>query len=450
MPFSTDVTYSKLQSSLGDSRSIFPNANATIAELRPHSQTIHLHSISGTEFARLHSTNRWAELSTPYSVICHETMHWLDLVGTVWGQEYLVNLFDAYEAAFTQRQNPEYEWWKLIRLYDEDRRVMFPQYYKVVGREKNLHSPRNPWSLNYSVGHEFSADGRPDYKRPIFFVIFGENATRERIARQPLTVGTLLEATATWAELSTGLLVINQSPDESTKAVDRALWTREKIGALYDVQLTEYTGPAHLIGSVTRNSDMLSAYELAAALSFVCLNLTPGHFDRLQSPAEDFSSLPLDRLAAFRTSRNRGFAFACIAFNAPKGADSSKVEEWLEAALASAGLPGFSEIMKDAGNYLDGIISQVPHRWTMDASLKYLLEVGRSIFSYRAVTPRPVPVPSLVAKDIPLPLMFDSNAELFGMGNAALDRTLADPEVMFECEWELRRSPITSLRVVGV
>jgi hypothetical protein len=439
MPFSTGVTYSKLQSSLGDSRSIFPNANATIAELRPHSQTIHLHNISGPEFTRLVSTNRWAELSTPYSVICHETMHWLDLVGTVWGQEYLVNLFDAYDAALTQRQNPEYEWWKLIRLYDEDRRVMFPKYYKVVGRERSPHNPRSPWSLNYSFGHEFSADGKPDHNRPIFFVIFGENTTRERIARQPLTVGTLLEATATWAELFTGLLAINQSTDESTKVVDRALWTKEKIGGLYDVQLTDYTGPAHLIGSITHNREMLSAYELTAALSFVCLNLTPSHFDRLQPPAKDFSSLPLDRLAAFRTSRNRGFAFACIAFSAPKGSDSSKVEEWLDAALASAGLPDFSEVMKDAGAHLNGIVSQVPHRGTMDASLKYLLEVGRSIFSHRAATPRPVPVPSLVAKDIPLPLMFDSNAEMFGIGNTALDRRLADPEVMFECEWELRK-----------
>ncbi len=62
-----------------------------------------------------------------------------------------------------------------------------------------------------------------------------------------------------------------------------------------------------------------------------------------------------------RLYRNRGFAFAWrqhLRQAAPNGADSSKIEEWLDAALASAGLPSFFEVMKDACTHLDGMVSK--------------------------------------------------------------------------------------------
>ena len=63
----------------------------------------------------LAAKNDFLELSRKLPVITHEQTHWLDLVSTVWGQEYIVDLFDAYEAAFNHLAGEaEYHWWKGI------------------------------------------------------------------------------------------------------------------------------------------------------------------------------------------------------------------------------------------------------------------------------------------------------------------------------------------------
>lgn len=446
MPYPPGSNYSELILRLRDAETSFPNATAAIAELRPHSQTVHLHNISGVEFRRLLDEQRLVELSRPFSIIAHELTHWLDLLGTVWGQEYLIELFDAYEAALNPRENAENGWWKVVRLFDQDRRIMFPRYYKYLLPEEVPHGARNPWSIEYSCGQEFSPDGRIDQSRPIFFTTFGHNATRTRIARQPLSIGTLLETNATWAELITGTQLLAQVPDEAERRVSLALWSREKAELLYNAQLTEYTAPVHLLSVRTNTREAMESYHAGSALALICLNLTESHFAQIRIP-EAFMPFGHDRINAFRAAQDRGFAFACISFNAEPLEGFEDVDEWVRSAVARSGLPEIGAIKRSAYERLELIHRQTEVRWPLDRTRDYLLEIGRNIFASRAEMGSTVTPLQLIEGGVPLPPMFEATGNLLHIGRAQLDRSRFDAEQMFYEEWKLRE--FTSNFLVG-
>lgn len=438
MPYPAGASYVALVENLRGSDATFPNANEAIAELRPHSQTIHLRNISRTELRRLIDTNERWRLAPSFSVIAHEIVHWLDLVSTVWGQRYLVELFDAYEAASVQRENPEQEWWKLIHLFDEDRRVMFPRYYRVARSEGPPHSRRRPWSIDYTCGQEFGPDGRSDLTRPIFFTVFGENPGRERVAKQPLSVGTLLETIATWAELLTHITLLNEITDDGEKIVAAGLWSKEMGKMLYDPSLTEYTAPVNLLSARAQTQEVMLSCHTAAAIASVCMNLTEEHFLNLRPP-DVFTPFGQERLDAFRNAQDRGFAFACIAFNAPVFSEELPTEDWLANALHQSNLPPIHIIHKDAFATLEMLHRQTTIRTPMDHVRDYLLETGRTVFAHRAEIGSAMTLMDLIKQDVPLPWMFDSEGELFSLGKAKLDKDKFDPETMFNLEWDLRK-----------
>jgi hypothetical protein len=72
---------------------------------------------------------------------------------------------------------------------------------------------------------------------------------------------------------------------------------------------------------------MLS-YHTGAAIASVRMNLTEEHFLGLRIP-DAFSASGQERLDAFRCAQDRGFAFACISFNAPEFSEEFSVDDWL-------------------------------------------------------------------------------------------------------------------------
>ena len=124
MPFPLGVSYQQIKSSLADSPSFYPNTK-TVAEFRPHSMGLHFHELSGKAYSAIRDRGPSLADKSSLEVVAHELTHWSDQVSTVWGQEYIVRLFDAYEASFS---GPEQNYFKVIDQYDEDRRILFPRY----------------------------------------------------------------------------------------------------------------------------------------------------------------------------------------------------------------------------------------------------------------------------------------------------------------------------------
>ena len=434
MPRNSRDLYVTIKNRMATTRSSFPNAS-TVAEFRPHSQTIHLHNIDKESYYSDLLAKRYSNIRRDIETIIHELTHWTDLVGTVWGQEYLIGLSNSFFAL----GHSEDTYWNVIELFDEDRRINLPRYYRVIQDEPHPHNRQRPWRLDISCGFEFSPDGRLNENRPLLFVRFGANPSGDLVARQPITVGTLLELCAVYSEMATAQEIFKLITDEE-RAVELHLWRSEKESMLYDRNMTTYTAAAHLFAVWVGTHNMDITYRYAASLANIALNMTDEHFDLIKHP-NIFSKFG-NRVEAFTSSRNRGYAFAALAKNAPQYSGSSNLPDWLEETVRCSGLPDVEKIYADARNKIDGI-AVADNRCRQNIRLSYLREFGLSVFDKRRMMEEApaLSVGSIVYHKMALPPMFDCNGDLFEFINdqdMRIDRQRYDALEAFENEWALR------------
>lgn len=431
MAYDDGMTYKDVAAALREFPSFYPNATS-IAEFRPNSLTIHFHYLDREGYAEIRSRKPTPADRPKVEVVAHELTHWSDQISSLWGQQYITTAFDAYHAA---NANQEELFKSVVTLQDEQRRILFPLYYHVVASAPRPHSHKMPWRIEFTAGQEFDAYGAIDEARPIFFVVFSDSADGSRVARQPITIGSLLETTATWAELMAGMSLINSLGDEEA-VVERALWRNERLAALYQSDLTVYTAPVHMLAKFSGVGDFIWAYERGAILANVVLNMTKQHFESLRHP-DAFAPFGLRR-DAFLKAHNRGYAFAALARHAAEVDAKKGSLAWLLEVLNRAGLPDWPAMLHAAYNELETLGRNLPVRTAHDGVRDYLLEVGRKRFLDRSGALRgDEPFDPIRMDAGPHPPMFDSNGNLFQIGQQSLDPRRYDPEAMHLAELRL-------------
>jgi hypothetical protein len=202
---------------------ILPNTHA-LGQLHPHSLYLELtvSSRGGLEASLAGGID-----NRPAQILAHELCHWTDLVGTVWGQEYLDSVFAALDRAVFGSANPIVSYPAMLHLFDRDRAILFPSYYKVVNPTALPTSDKNPWAISFSSGAWIDPFGRSDETKPIFFLRFDQGLKGPQVARQPMTVGALLELRASAAEIATFDGWLRSQPDDE-QVIARALFRRER------------------------------------------------------------------------------------------------------------------------------------------------------------------------------------------------------------------------------
>lgn len=405
----------------------FPEVNA-VAQFRFHSQTIHLNHISGASLRdSLRSEEAMAGNRQAWQTVAHEVTHWIDLCTTLWGRRYLVSLVKAYDAM----SSSEKDFWKVINHYDEDRRILFPQYYQFVVPGSSKHSPSRPWTIDFTVGREFSAEGRLNEDRPIFFVRLGDHNTRDTIIRQPITIGALLEIRAICAEMMTGNALVGLMGEEML--VESAIYARQLSDILYDPELTPYTAPVHLLSFCANTIDPILSYRIGAALAYIALNLDDETLRQLRHPKvfDDFG----DTRDRFIRSRNYGYVFCCLAFHAPPYKEQEP-EAFVEEILVAAGLPKYDQIMSRAFDTRTGEI--LPSSGTPSDMINSMLVQAESLLPHLGIT-------NVFCADLQLmltqpnkmPPVVDANAEIFSFAPNGLGAH--DPETMMDYEYRFSR-----------
>jgi hypothetical protein len=208
----------------------------TLGSINPHTLFVDLNRASHKEIADAQGGEGEPRAWEIYE---HEARHWLDLVSTVWGRSYLDLLFRTYDAILTTpdgRTEATFE--TVLELFDRDRSILFPSYYKYVLPEAQAVSPDERWSMLFSTGEKVASNGILDPRQPFIFVRFDAGDTH--IARQPVTEGSLLEIRALAAEGAATTHWLNLRP-AGEDAVTWALKEREQKAAFYDPQLTTYS-----------------------------------------------------------------------------------------------------------------------------------------------------------------------------------------------------------------
>jgi len=274
----------KIHPTRNESNIIFPNFNVD-GFYDFYSQVIILNSKNEDDVRRLKEATESGEKLTIYQEIIkilplmhHEYAHWIDHCSTLWGMQFLYELWDCYTTQLREngKNGEENEYYKKINLLDKFVKIKFPFYYSTKG--KSIDNKR--WNYEYSVGKLFDKTGRPS-NYPIFFSRFKDSAG-QLIARQPISLSSLLETSATYQELAlSGALL--ESLDVVEKRIESDFLKTKFESKLYSPYFTEYTVCAHVLANSFTKSEVVDTYRLASVLSRLVLNFPNESFKTINS-----------------------------------------------------------------------------------------------------------------------------------------------------------------------
>jgi hypothetical protein len=129
-------------------------------------------------------------------LLAHELRHWLDHVGSLWGQQMLCLGYNALNSRL--RNRPE-EFWRIVEFRQALRDHRFERYYTTI----NVMEPNNGrrhWKYQMSAGARFDHTGKMSQSHPILFTRFDwEDGTPA--CRVPMSLASLLETSAMHFEL---------------------------------------------------------------------------------------------------------------------------------------------------------------------------------------------------------------------------------------------------------
>ena len=313
-----------------------------------------------------------------WKVFIHEITHYLDHTSTLWGQNNLVTIYNAFNAFENEKED---DLWRIIKLLSENARNHFADYYELAGPAMvNDEWCKMPWRFEYSCGLQYGSDGKPRLDRPFITTRFS-NFDGTLIKRVPMSIASLLETIATAAELQVErpLLSLLQSHlKEDEFLIEFNLSQKALLDKIYDPHLTVYSVAAHCLANSIRTENIFLAYECSSALASLCLNLPSQAFDQLGTsyierfPLEGHEII-LKRASEMIALRDRSFAFFVLSQCAPE-TNLSNIPDWLGNTVESAGLPPLDVLNKMTIDEMSKLTSV-----RVKESLKVLISRGSAL-----------------------------------------------------------------------
>lgn len=264
---------STLLAALDDRWGMFPN-QTTLGSYDYFSQSVRLHSVRPEHYHDLNrapvgavTTVQAIKKSAPLS--SHEYTHWLDMNCTLYGLRILRELALSYH--FNPDLNKdawsaENKFFHAKRVADAIKQIRLPSYYSLTFPGV----ANRPWQYQISIGHGFDAAGKPN-SDPIVFLRFAD-VTGQPIARQPLSIASILEANATYHEMIEILSANSTISDTNERIVEERTDAQRLIDQVYEPQLTLYSVAAHLCAEAGKFKDIFFAYKAAAIVARFVLN----------------------------------------------------------------------------------------------------------------------------------------------------------------------------------
>lgn len=322
----------------------FPNATPQ-GHYRPYSFTAHL-AVTRSEFEERHKAireDKAAFLAGVWPIMSHEYQHGIDHIATLFGKAWMRHIFNALNVLFWKRQELNRGFDQLLALHDFQRRAFRSQYYTMF--DETFCEPydgANPWQIQSTIGFEFDTAGETDTSRPMLFAQFFDHAGDTYFARQPITAASLFELRAVSVQLD---CETHFQQSLKSKPLDRK-FEHNTLDRVYDPSLTLYSVAAHFLAVTAGITETNETYRKGAGLAHVALNLSAEHFALLKFP-DYIKEAAGEAIGALKKICDVGAAFAALVWAAPK-AKGMPTDEWVEAAVANAGLPVRQEIMDQA------------------------------------------------------------------------------------------------------
>ena len=325
----------------------FPNGGAR-GRYHPFSLSVHVDFDHETHRQAFQGSpaDRQKSLSETLPVIVHEYQHAIDHIGTRYGRGLVRATFEALNSVYLKRQGDVDALQALLRLHDILRRSFRDAYYTEIDHDfREYYDGNNPWRIEVTADQAYNLDGAPDPDNPILFARFHNHGGDHYFARQPITPATLMELRAVNAQLRTETYFHRAYGNRDRDRV----FQHDTLDRIYDPQLTMYSAPAHLLANIADLRETGETYERGARLAWIALNMSPSDFTALVYP-DYLTEVAGPALEALRRNEDVGFAFACLAWGAPK--EEINTDHWAAGAVKAAGLRPEREIFDDAASML--------------------------------------------------------------------------------------------------
>lgn len=245
-----------------------------------------------------------------FSVFLHEHQHYLDHVSTLWGIKKIYKIYRAFDSAIMPN---EYNFYKFKELELNLKRDYFLDYYTET-YNSIIGGYTNRWRFQISSGLRFDHNGKVQEDWPITFISFASN-DKEKISRVPISVVSLLETTATFAEYQFQMSEISKLEEPHRTNQIKALSSKlEK--KLYHPKLTLYSSAVHITSVNLKINDPIIAYKISSNFAKIALNIPSNMFSLIKIPGE-FTSDDLwnKRSKKMLENMDRGFAFYLLIRN---------------------------------------------------------------------------------------------------------------------------------------
>lgn len=377
-----------------------------------------------SEPALLDSLNGGSD-NRPAQVFSHELTHWGDIVGTIWGQNYIDKLFLAMDTAIPEDPN-EHKHHHMISFFDLQRKTLFPQYYKWLSPNAREASVEEPWRFEVSCGGFFDFEGNPNPADPIMFAVFRDHYTNEKLIRQPITISSILEMRAVASEIMT-FMEYATSLSAEEHVVSEILLQRRISTELYHHELTTYTAAAHYLASVTRINNAAEVYMLGYGLTEIILNLQPQHLTEFVHPIQ-YAPFTQERLDGFIAKTDLGYLFCALALSFGQSTGDTILER-TETALGLLGLPNLKQITESFTDFWGSptsILRSISSQDLLELRLTLAMS-GAGVAHIRNLTPNvPLSASQLIANDVHLPVIMTGEGNVvkfneFGMSEGDHD-----------------------------
>ncbi|WP_299485391.1 hypothetical protein [uncultured Allomuricauda sp.] len=245
-----------------------------------------------------------------FSTYVHENQHYIDQVSTYWGILNIFRIFRAFNAAILGNEYDFHYYRDLILTLQRDYYLEYytEQYNLIEG------SYADRWKFQITVGLRFDFNGNVSEDKPIPFVTFSSSDGR-KISRVPLSVASLLETTATYAEYN---FLLNEalklkSPHKETQGEALSSKIEKK---LYHPELTLYSAAVHLTSVYLKIKDPILGYKVSSVFAKIALNIPNSLFNDVLIPKEfKASEIWVKNSNNLLRNNDRGFLFYLLLTN---------------------------------------------------------------------------------------------------------------------------------------
>lgn len=231
----------------------------------PLAQFINISKIKKTHFLENIKEPLNLKNFKPISIYLHEFRHWIDHIGTLWGQRFLIEGYRRYSDILQNRT-------RVIDIKNpfQIHRILREKSLDKLFEKQKIKENSKIWSMKAEI--EF-IDG------VVFWVVNFNDSVGKKIYKSPITFMSLWEANAINEEIQYYLYASRLKNSEEENYMEDLRLQRKYFELAYNSELIEYSIATHLPAGILEVPHSFKAYYISSSISTLLLNLPYKYYE---------------------------------------------------------------------------------------------------------------------------------------------------------------------------